>query len=139
MMVALDMSVKHYYVGYNSYGTQFTYDGGGWSAHVFWSREERDKWVHDHEYNDQGNVVVESISAQTAYQIADIVGKYREPAYDDAGDPDAPMLGFVEYSYPRPSSRAASELGKITSPRKASASRENGKHGGRPRKVVQSQ
>lgn len=69
------MTNKHYYAGHSYMGIKYTYDSPCWTAYTFDSKKERDQFVENGEYNDQGNRVAEVIDRKTAYKIAGI-GKY---------------------------------------------------------------
>jgi hypothetical protein len=60
---------KNYYGAHSYMGTNYTYDSPCWVLHVFQSAKERDEWCNSNEYNDQGNIVKESVSAKTACKI----------------------------------------------------------------------
>lgn len=48
---------RHYYAAHSYMGVNFTFDSPCWIAFRFDSKKERDAWVCDGEYNDQGNRV----------------------------------------------------------------------------------
>ena len=73
---------KHFYAGHNSYGTNFSYDGNGWSAYAFDTLEERDQWLEENEYWD-GRQVAEAITAKDAYKIAGVSSA--DELYQDTG------------------------------------------------------
>lgn len=55
--------MKHYYAEYNAYGIYVSYDsfgGPGRNGYVFYrfdTRDARDKWVIDNQYDRDGNIV----------------------------------------------------------------------------------
>ena len=75
---------KHYYAGHSYMGTNFTYDSPCWVAYRFDSKAERDKFVNENEYNEQGNKVKEAISRKIAFKIAEI-GPNQKPETDYDG------------------------------------------------------
>lgn len=62
---------RHYYAGYNKYGTEFSYRSGYWSAYAFDTKKERDEWVKENEYR-LGICVAEPITAKYACLIAGV-------------------------------------------------------------------
>jgi hypothetical protein len=58
-------------------GINFTFDSPCWQLMVFDSAAERDAWLSDNQYNDQGNLVAE---AETASNAAKLIGSaaYRD-------------------------------------------------------------
>lgn len=64
------MSLKHYYVGINSYGINFTYDCDGWEVLRFHTMSDRETWLETHSRNvDTGNIVAEAITDNVAKRI----------------------------------------------------------------------
>lgn len=63
---------RHFYAAYTPYGTQFTYETGGYTVFRFRTKAERDAWVDADDYHG-GNPHREAISRKTAQRI---VGKY---------------------------------------------------------------
>lgn len=59
---------RKFYAGYNSYGTNFTYESDGWSVHVFDNKTDRDAWVDAGEYAN-GNPTRETVDLKTAKKI----------------------------------------------------------------------
>ena len=63
--------MKHYYAEYNAYGIYVSYSsfGGpgrnGYDFRRFDTRDARDKWVLDNEYNGDGNSVAGECSRRT--------------------------------------------------------------------------
>lgn len=82
MKKELDLTKKHYYAGYSYMGINYTYDSPCWTAKVFFNKKDRDQWVEENEYNDQGNLVMEAIPSKIAYKIARIKS-YNHPGIDD--------------------------------------------------------
>jgi hypothetical protein len=74
----IDDGTKHYYAGDSYMGVNMSYDSPCWVAYAFGTRAERDQWLEDNKYNDQGNITAEPISRRIAYKIAG-VGKYDRP------------------------------------------------------------
>jgi len=62
--------MRHYYAASNTYGTNLSHDSIGWKAHMFGSKSDRDEWVDDHCYSENGNIVAESADSKTAHKIA---------------------------------------------------------------------
>jgi hypothetical protein len=62
---------KQYYAGLYSYGSNYSYHGGGWTAYAFDTRAERDQWLEENGYWD-GKQVAEAITARDAYKIAGV-------------------------------------------------------------------
>ena len=83
MNTKLNPNTKHYYAAHSYMGINFTYDSPCWSAYVFYSKKERDQWVEDGKYNDQGNLVKEAVSRKTAFKIAGLGSIYVTPAMGD--------------------------------------------------------
>ncbi|MCM0758470.1 hypothetical protein M7775_07770 [Sporomusa sphaeroides DSM 2875] len=76
--------MKKWYAGHSYMGINFTYDSPCWKAYVFNSKQERDQWVKENEYDQcTGNYVAETIDKKTAYKIAGIKGKYMVPQIED--------------------------------------------------------
>lgn len=63
--------MKHYYAEYNEYGILVSYSsfGGrgrnGYTFHCFDTKEARDEWVLDNQYDDDGNIVAGECSRRT--------------------------------------------------------------------------
>ena len=81
----LNSNQKHFYAAHSYMGTNFTYDSPCWIAYVFNSHQERDQWVGDGKYNDQGNLVKEPVTRQIAFKIAGINSKYKQPVISGRG------------------------------------------------------
>lgn len=60
---------KKYYAGYSYLGIRFTYDSPCWSVYAFDSKAARDKYVEQHELDDNNNVVMEAITRREAERI----------------------------------------------------------------------
>lgn len=73
---------KHYYAGHNNYGTEFSYDGDGWTAYAFDTQKERDQWLEENGCWD-GRQVAEAITAKDAYKIAGVSSA--DELYQDTG------------------------------------------------------
>lgn len=61
---------RHYYAGYNPYGTNVAYCSIGWEAMVFADKASRDAWVDEHTYARSGNIVAECITREQALKIS---------------------------------------------------------------------
>ena len=66
---------KHFYAAHSYMGVNFTYDSPCWSLYAFDSAKERDEWVSDHKYNDQGSIVAEAVTSTTARKISTWLNK----------------------------------------------------------------
>jgi hypothetical protein len=62
--------MRHYYAGHSYMGINFTYDSPCWLLHVFFTKKERDKWVWEHRYDDQSNLVADVVKKDDAEKIA---------------------------------------------------------------------
>ena len=61
---------NHHYVAHSYMGLNYTYDSPCWIVYAFHSITERQLWIADCEYNDQGNKVAEIISKKEACKIS---------------------------------------------------------------------
>ena len=59
---------KKWYAGDSYYSTNVTYDSGGWTVHVFDSKEARDRWVDEDPSELQNHRC--ALSAKDAEKIA---------------------------------------------------------------------
>jgi len=75
--------MKNYYAGHSYMGIDMSYDSDCWSVYMFETKTERDKWVWDNRYSDQGNIVSEAISRKVAYKITGLNNKYKKPKIED--------------------------------------------------------
>lgn len=82
-MIKFDVTKRHYYAGYSYMGINFTYDSPCWESFAFDSKKERDNWVNENRYNDQGNIVAEAITRRVAFKIAGLNSKYIIPGIDN--------------------------------------------------------
>jgi hypothetical protein len=66
----------HYYAAHSYMGLNYTYDSPCWVIYAFDTKSDRDNWVNNHTYNDNGNLVAESVSADVARKIAPDLRKW---------------------------------------------------------------
>ena len=62
--------MKHYYAAHSYMGLNYTYDSPCWMVYCFDSKADRDRWLKDNEYNDNGNLVAEAVTFAEACKIA---------------------------------------------------------------------
>ena len=66
---------KHFYAAHSYMGVNYTYGSPCWSLFAFDSAKERDTWVAEYKYNDQGNIVAMAVTAKTARKISPWLNK----------------------------------------------------------------
>lgn len=68
---------RYYYAAHSYMGLNYTYDSPCWVVYVFPTKQERDLWVDENEYDQStGNYVAEAISCDTARKIAPDLRRY---------------------------------------------------------------
>ena len=85
---------KHYYAGYSYMGVNMTYDSPCWTLYAFDSKEERNEWISENEY-DNGNIKAESVTRREAERIMGGAPKDYDPWVVD-GDGKVEFAGMPE-------------------------------------------
>jgi len=122
-----EMSEKCFFAAHSHMGIEYTYDSPCWLVYAFGTKQEPDAWVTSHEY-ENGNRVAQVVTKREAIKIAPELKLYFSEEFNN--------INFCHrVVVPPPNPSPAAILGRIggsaKSERKAIASRENGRKGGR--------
>lgn len=61
---------RHFYVGINFYGTEFSYDSEGWMVLAFSDQNSRHQWLNDNAWSSYLNkYIAEPITSEVARRI----------------------------------------------------------------------
>lgn len=69
---------RHYYVAHSYMGLNYAYDSPCWCVYAFDTQKERDEYINEYQYSENGNLIMEMINYTIACKIAPDL-KYKNP------------------------------------------------------------